>query len=313
VPTVPAADLLTFTRALFQSAGLPTDEASTVAAALVDANLCGHDSHGVIRIDQYLKALRNGQLRAGVSLQVVHEAPAILIADGQWGFGQVQVRRLLERLVPKARAAGVTAGTLRHAGHIGRLGEYAEWVTQQGCAVLCTVNGHGLGRGVAPPGGIECRIGTNPLCLGVPTAGDPLILDISTSVVAEGKVRVAFNKGVPAPEGWLLDEQGRPTTDPGVLYREPRGSILPLGNYKGFGLGLVLDPTFRNRLFAVSGQLSDLAFTAQLAATPYMPGTQRKSQNLPERSPAFRRASWAERPSKCSMKRSAWAVDLPRL
>src|SRR5262249_56590135 len=96
-------------------------------------------------------------------------------------------------------------------------------------------------RGAAAPAGSDSGIGTNPLWLGAPTAGDPLILDIGTSVVAEGKVRVAFNKGVAAPEGWLLDEQGRPTTDPGVLYREPRGSILPLGNYKGFGLGLLLD------------------------------------------------------------------------
>src|SRR5260370_14216730 len=107
------------------------------------------------------------------------------------------------------------------------------------------VNSQGYGRGVAPPGGVESRIGTTPLCLGVPTGGDPLVLDIGTSVVAEGKVRVAFNKGVPVPEGWLLDEHGRPTTDPGVMYREPRGSILPLGGvqsgYKGFGLGLLLD------------------------------------------------------------------------
>jgi hydroxycarboxylate dehydrogenase B len=245
VPTVPAADLLTFTHALFQTAGLPADEASTVAAALVDGNLCGHDSHGVIRIIQYVKALEEGGMRAGVPLLVIKESPAVLVADGQWGFGQVQARRLLERLVPKARTAGIAAGTLRHAGHIGRLGEYAEIVTRLGCAFLCTVNGHGFGRGVAPPGGIDSRIGTNPLCLGAPTAGDPLILDIGTSVVAEGKVRVAFNKGVPAPEGWLLDEHGRPTTDPGVLYREPRGSILPLGGsqsgYKGFGLGLLID------------------------------------------------------------------------
>src|SRR5262249_23401138 len=124
-------------------------------------------------------------------------------------------------------------------------GEYAELVARQGCAFVCTVNGHGVGRGVAPPGGIESRIGTNPLCLGAPTASDPVILDIGTSVVAEGKVRVALNKGVPVPEGWLLDGQGRPTTDPGALYRQPYGSILPLGGaqsgYKGFGLGLLLD------------------------------------------------------------------------
>jgi uncharacterized oxidoreductase len=109
---------------------------------------------------------------------------------------------------------------------------------------MATVNNHGFGRAVAPPGGVEGRIGTNPLCLAVPTAGEPVVLDFGTSVCAEGKVRVAFNKGEPVPEGWLLGPDGRPTTDPGVLYREPKGTILPLGGaqaYKGFGLGLLLD------------------------------------------------------------------------
>jgi uncharacterized oxidoreductase len=157
----------------------------------------------------------------------------------------VQAHRLLERLVPMARDAGLASGTLKHCGHIGRLGEYAERATAQGMAFVATVNNHGFGRAVAPPGGIAGRIGTNPLCLAAPgRPEEPIVLDIGTSVCAEGKVRVAFNKGQPVPEGWLLDAQGQPTTDPGVLYREPRGTILPLGGaqaYKGFGLGLLLD------------------------------------------------------------------------
>ena len=245
MPTFAAADLLAFARSLFEASGVPADDAATVATGLIGANLCGHDSHGIIRVMQYLDALADGRLSAGVELLVVNESPAVLVADGQWGLGQVQAHRLLKLLFPRARAAGVAAGTLKHCGHIGRLGEYAETAGGEGFAFLATVNNHGYGRGVAPPGGTDSRIGTNPLCLGAPTATDPLVLDIGTSVVAEGKVRVAFNKKVPAPEGWLLDEQGQPTTDPGVLYREPRGSILPLGGtqsgYKGFGLGLLLD------------------------------------------------------------------------
>jgi uncharacterized oxidoreductase len=174
----------------------------------------------------------------------VHETPAVLVADGGWGLGQVQAHRLVERLVPKARQVGVAAGTLKHCGHIGRLGEFAEVVVAEKLAFLGAVNGHGFGRGMAPPGGIEARLGTNPLCIGAPTAADPVILDIGTTVCAEGKVRVLFNKGQPVPEGWLLDAAGRPTTDPGVLYRDPRGTILPLGGaqaYKGFGIGLLLD------------------------------------------------------------------------
>jgi uncharacterized oxidoreductase len=236
--------LLPFARSLFVAASVPADEAAVVARSLLDANLCGHDSHGLIRIPQYLTAIADGRLRPGAPLTVVKETPALLVADGGWGLGQVQAHRLLERLVPRARALGLAAGTLKHCGHIGRLGEYAEAAAAQRLAFMATVNNHGLGRGVAPPGGTESRIGTNPLCLGAPTPGDPVILDIGTSVCAEGKVRVLFNKGLPAPPGWLLDERGRPTTDPGVLYREPRGTILPLGGaqaYKGFGIGLLLD------------------------------------------------------------------------
>ncbi len=244
MPTLPPDRLACFAADLFRAGGVPADEADLVARSLVDANLCGHDSHGVIRVVQYLKALGDRALRAGVELKVLRETPAVLACDGQWGLGQVQAHRLLDRLLPKARAVGLAAGTLMQCGHVGRLGEYGEAVTAQGLAFLATVNNHGYGRTVAPPGGKVGIIGTNPLCLAVPSDPDPVVLDIGTSVCAEGKVRVAFNKGEQLPPGWLLDAEGRPTTDPGVLYRQPRGSILPLGGpqaYKGFGLGLLLD------------------------------------------------------------------------
>jgi uncharacterized oxidoreductase len=245
VPTFPPETLTDFAREVFTRAGVPADEAAIVATSLVGAHLAGHDSHGLIRIPQYLKAMADGILRAGVPLSIANETPAVLACDAGWGLGQVQAHRLLDRLVPKARAIGLAAGTLRHCGHIGRLGEYGERIAGEGLAFLATVNNHGFARAVAPPGGVEARIGTNPLCLAVPLAdADPVVLDIGTSVCAEGKVRVLFNRGVPAPEGWLHDAEGKPTTDPGVLYREPRGTILPLGGpqaYKGFGIGLLLD------------------------------------------------------------------------
>ncbi len=245
MPTLTADRLTSFARDLFAAGGIVADEAEVIAGSLVGANLAGHDSHGVIRIPQYLKALDSGVMRSGVGLEVVHETAAVLVCDGQWGPGQVQAHRLLQRLVERARALGLAAGTLKHCGHIGRLGEYAEAATALGFSFLATVNNHGYGRAVAPPGGTAGRIGTNPLCLAVPGRPDePVVLDIGTSVCAEGKVRVQFNKGQPAPEGWLLDAEGRPTTDAGVLYRDPRGTILPLGGaqaYKGFGIGLLLD------------------------------------------------------------------------
>src|SRR5262245_11670037 len=197
-----------------------------------------------MRVPQYIGFLRDGTYRTGVSLEILDESPALLAADACWGLGQVQAHRLLSKLVEKARAVGVAAGTLRRCGHIGRLGEYAETAAAEQLAFIGTVNSHGGGRRVAPPGGAEGRISTNPICIGAPTTSAPLILDFGTSVVSEGKVRVAHQKGEQVPQGWLLDAHGRSTTNPGVLYSEPRGTLLPLGGaqaYKGFGLGLMLD------------------------------------------------------------------------
>ncbi len=235
---------MSFAESIFRAGAVPAEEAKIVAGSLVDANLCGHDSHGVIRIPQYLEAIGDGRLRPGAAFRVVKETAAVLVVDGGFGLGQVQAQRLVQRLVPRAQALGLAAGTLQNCGHIGRLGEYAEAAARERMALIGTVNGHGFGRQVAPPGGIDGRIGTNPLCMGVPTSGDPIVLDIGTSVCAEGKVRVAYNKGQQVPPGWLLDARGQPTTDPGVIYRDPPGSILPLGGpqaYKGFGIGLLLD------------------------------------------------------------------------
>jgi uncharacterized oxidoreductase len=245
VPTVAPDPLVRFATTLFAAAGVPADESALVATSLVASNLAGHDSHGVLRVMQYVQALNDGLLCTGVSLKILNQTPAVLTCDGQWGLGQVQAHRLLDLLVPMAQQIGLSAGTLMQCGHIGRLGEYGERVARQKLVLLATVNNHGFGRAVAPPGGTAGRIGTNPLCVAIPADGDAeVILDIGTSVCAEGKVRVAFNKGETVPEGWLLDAQGLPTTDPSTFYAKPPGTILPLGGpqaYKGFGLGLVLD------------------------------------------------------------------------
>jgi hydroxycarboxylate dehydrogenase B len=245
VPTLNAPTLLDFATRLFTAVGVPEADASVVAENLVGANLRGHDSHGVLRIPQYIDFLRKGDYQVGVGLKVENESPGVVVVDGQWGLGQVQAHRLLDLVIPKARALGLASGTGRNIGHIGRLGDYAEKAASQGLILIATVNNGGAGQRVAPPGGTAPRLGTNPLCVGVPTDSDPVVLDFGTSVVAEGKVRVHyFNDRKPVPEGWLLDASGHPTTDPSVLYEPPLGSILPMGGsqaYKGFGLGLVLD------------------------------------------------------------------------
>jgi uncharacterized oxidoreductase len=244
MPTLSPATLRTFAQSLFEAAGVPAADAGVVAQSLIDANLCGHDSHGILRLPQYIDFLRNGTYKAGVPLSIINESPAAIAADGNWGLGQVQAHRLLNQLLPKAKSLGVAAGTIRNCGHIGRLGEYAEKTAQEKMLLLAAANSHGSGRRVVPPGGKEGRLSTNPICMGAPTSGDPVVIDFGTSVAAEGKVRAQYQKKEAVPEGWLVDHTGAPTTDPGVLYHEPRGSLLPFGGsqaYKGFGLALLID------------------------------------------------------------------------
>jgi uncharacterized oxidoreductase len=245
VPTLTAPALTELVTRIFEAVGVPSAEAALVASSLVGANLRGHDSHGVLRVPQYVDFLERGEYQIGVELLITREGPAVVVCDGQWGLGQIQAHRLLDLILPRASVLGLAAGAGQRFGHIGRLGEYAERAVEAGLILLATVNNHGSGQRVAPPGGIEPRLGTNPLCVAVPTEEGPIVLDFGTSVVAEGKVRVYHQNGNrPVPPGWLLDAQGRPTTNPSVLYQTPLGSILPLGGahaYKGFGLGLVLD------------------------------------------------------------------------
>ena len=244
MPTIDASTLKDFGTALFAAAGVGADDAEQVSGSLVAANLRGMDSHGVMRIPYYIAAVKEGRLHPGAELKVVSETPALLVCDAGWGFGQLQARRLVHRLVPKAQALGVACGAMQRSGHIGRVGEYAELAAGAGLATIAMVNGHGATPRVAPPGGKRPRLATNPLCVGVPTDGDPVILDFGTSATAEGKVRVKWIAGQQCPPGWVLDADGNSSTDPGVLYRDPPGSIRPMGGdqaYKGFGLALVID------------------------------------------------------------------------
>ncbi len=245
MPTI-AAELLTdYATRILEGSGVPAADARVVAVSLVGANLRGHDSHGVLRLPQYVDFIRRGEYAPGADLTIERDGPAVVTADAGWGLGQVQAHRLLGMVMERAKAGGVAAGAARHCGHVGRLGEYAERAAAEGLVLIASVNNCGSGQRVAPPGGMAPRLGTNPLCIGVPTSDDPVVLDFGTSVVAEGKVRAFYLDGKkPVPEGWLLDAEGRPSTDSAVLYEPPFGSIRPMGGdqaYKGFGLALALD------------------------------------------------------------------------
>ncbi len=234
-----------FATQLLQAGGVPPQEAQIVAQSLVEANLCGHDSHGVMRIPYYLEEIGQGNVRPGAPLEVFLDRPEAVAADAHWGLGQVQARRLMQMLIQRTQEHAVCVGTLVHCAHIGRLGEYCQMATQQGRVAMVVANTHGATRRVAPPGGTAPRLGTNPIAFGIPTSGEPILLDFGTSATAEGKVRLRRIAGQECPPGWLLDPHGQPTTDPNVLYGDPPGTILPMGGpgqtYKGFGLALVVE------------------------------------------------------------------------
>lgn len=244
MPTISAEVLTRLAVDLLAAGGVGHDDAELVGRSLVDANLRGHDSHGVMRISQYLDQLAKGEVMTGVPFSVLRESDALLAADGNWGFGRVQAGRLTERLIAKANGSGVAVGTLIRTGHIGRLGEYCELAAAAGMVSIVMVNTHGFARRVAPPGGKSPRLGTNPIAMGAPADKVPVVLDFGTSATAEGKVRVKKIAGQQCPPGWLLDSEGRPTTDPNTLYGDPPGTILPMGGdqaYKGFGLALMVE------------------------------------------------------------------------
>ncbi len=245
MPTISEPELLRFATALLQTGGIEATSAAVVAESLVEANLRGHDSHGVMRIPFYVAKVKDGSVNPAAKLTLENDAPAVVVADGGWGLGQVLVRDLMQRLTTKAAATGIACGTLKRTAHIGRLGEYAEIAAAKGMASLICANTHGAAQRVAPVGGKRPRLGTNPLCIGMPGgAQGPFIFDIGTSATAEGKVRVKKIAGQQCPAGWILDPDGKPTTDPNQLYGDPPGSILPMGGdqaYKGFGLAYMIE------------------------------------------------------------------------
>jgi LDH2 family malate/lactate/ureidoglycolate dehydrogenase len=235
---VDPATLETFTRDVFERLGTPSDIAAEVAAHLLRANLSGHDSHGVLRIPQYAQWIAQGWIVPGARPEVVRDQGATLLVDAGAGFGQFATRFTLERGMERAAATGVAAAAIRHANHIGRLGDYTELAARQGYVAEITVGAAGPGIGGATPfGGAARFLGTNPWSIGIPRAGaDPVMVDFATTVVAEGKVRVARAKHAPLPPGCVVDKAGQPSTDPEDFYAG--GMLLPVGAHKGYGLSL---------------------------------------------------------------------------
>ena len=230
---------------LFEAAGCSPANASTVVDHLVESNLFGQDGHGALRYYEYVEKILEGSFDPSGQPTVTRQRGCTAIVDGGGGFGQVGGRLAIELAMELAREHGVATATLRNTAHVGRAGAYPLMAAREGFMALAFVNAGRLGRQIAPFGGIDGKLSTNPIAFAAPRPNaEPIVVDMTTSVVAEGKIRMADNKGERVPQGWIIDHEGNPTTDPADLLGDPPGAILPLGGavgYKGYGLGLVVE------------------------------------------------------------------------
>ena len=227
--------------AIAAAGGSSPEEAGLVAGNLVMANLTGHDSHGIGMMPRYVEALLEGGLQPNARLEVKLDGGSLLALDGRAGYGQSIGLQATRLAIERARKHGVAIVALGNSHHLGRIGHWAEMAVAEGLVSMHFVNVQSFAR-VAPFAGADRRFGTNPVCIGVPLPGEPpFLLDMATSAVAQGKLRVAHNKGAKIPQGWLIDSDGNPTQDPrwGVL--QPLGAMLTTGEHKGYGLAVACE------------------------------------------------------------------------
>ncbi|MFN3076341.1 MAG: Ldh family oxidoreductase [Alphaproteobacteria bacterium] len=250
---VAAKELEAFLIAAFKGYGATDGEAKAVSEHLVTANLTGHDSHGVLRAPWYMEKIAKKELLPGAPITVENETPSSAIINGHWGFGQPPCLKAMELCLEKAQNQVIACVTVRNANHVGRIGAYTEMAAERGMVGMGGANLHGTSDCVAPFGGIDRRLPTNPMSIAFPSDRVPsFLLDMTTSIVAEGKLQLRRNRGEKAPEGWIIDHAGNPTDDPWAFYNDPKGALMPVGGsvgYKGYGLSMAMD--------GLSGGLSD--------------------------------------------------------
>jgi LDH2 family malate/lactate/ureidoglycolate dehydrogenase len=243
VPVVPVADVVSLTTAIYEAAGTPPEHARIVVAHQVGANLAGHDSHGVLLLPSYVQRIDRGHIMPAARPTVLSETPTTLAVDGHWGFGPVVSEWTMEQCIARAQTMRIAVATVREQSHVGRLADYPLMAARAGFIGMLMCDSGQAPKQVAPFGGREARLGTNPLCIAFPTdLPGPVFLDMATSGVAAGKLAVARARKEPIPAGWVLDREGRATTDPNDYYTG--GVMLPLGGaegHKGYGLSFAVE------------------------------------------------------------------------
>jgi len=247
VATVRHDRLAAFVAAVYAGAGVPAEEAAFLADTLVQADLWGHQSHGVLRTGWYLARLKSGAMKARTEPRFVTDAGAVAVIDGADGVGQVVTRFATRDAIRRAKAHGVGAIAVRNSNHFGTCMYYTRMAAEAGCVMLLTTNG---GPAIAPWGGIEKVIGTNPWSVSAPAGRHPpLMVDMANTGVARGKIYLARSRREKIPVGWALNARGEPTTDPQEAID---GIILPMAGHKGYAIALMVD--------MLSGVLSGSAF-----------------------------------------------------
>jgi LDH2 family malate/lactate/ureidoglycolate dehydrogenase len=248
-----AGRLTEFTAAALADLGVPSADASVVAESLVESELDGMATHGLLRLPFLLRRLQAGFITPRPSFRVLAERPATVLLDGGNALGPVAGLRAVELALERARAAGAGVAAVRHSNHLGALSYYLRRLTGAGAIGLAFSN---TPPAMAPPGGRTAYLGTNPIAAGFPTSAEPVLVDLATSQVARGRILQAARAGEAIPPGWAVDGAGRPTTDPGAAIS---GSLVPLGGDKGFALALMVE--------VLSGVLSGSAVGPEVGGT----------------------------------------------
>jgi L-2-hydroxycarboxylate dehydrogenase (NAD+) len=231
---VSAARLRAFIAAAFERVNLPPADAAEVAALMTEADLQGSDGHGVMRLPQYVRRIKAGGVNVRPDIRVVQERAATALLHGDNGMGHLVMKRAAELAIAKARTAGVAWVGAQWSNHAGPASLYARMPLAAGMVGLYLAVGNA--NHLPPWGGLDMLLSTNPIAIAVPTQDEPpVVLDMATTVAAYGKVKTKAQRGETMPEGWMIDRQGRPLTDP---RRAEEGFLLPIGGYKGYGLAL---------------------------------------------------------------------------